>query len=168
MEIFIWVMIGIAAIAGIDRIFGNRIGLGEELEKAVSMIAPLALSMAGILVLAPSISHLLQNVSGYFPEFLDFSVIPSLIFANDMGGAHLAHDLAKDEAMGYFNGLVTASMMGATVSFTIPFSTLRYDHYTCRTSGCRTYFRTCRYNASSESYSSYCACCCYRRRHNKV
>ena len=56
MEIFIWVMIGIAAIAGIDRIFGNRIGLGEELEKAVSMIAPLALSMAGILVLAPSIS----------------------------------------------------------------------------------------------------------------
>ncbi len=122
MEIFIWIMIGIAVIAGLDRIFGNKIGLGEELEKAVSMIAPLALSMAGILVLAPSISHLLQNVSGYFPDFLDFSVVPSLIFANDMGGAHLAHDLAKNESMGYFNGLVTASMMGATVSFTIPFS----------------------------------------------
>ena len=122
MEIFIWVMIGIAAIAGLDRIFGNKIGLGEELEKAVSMIAPLALSMAGILVLAPSVSHLLQSVTGYFPDFLDFSIIPSLIFANDMGGAHLAHDLAGDEAIGYFNGLVTASMMGATVSFTIPFS----------------------------------------------
>lgn len=122
MEIFIRVMIGIAVIAALDRIFGNKIGLGEELEKAVSMIAPLALSMAGILVLAPSISHLLQNVSRYFPEFLDFSVVPSLIFANDMGGAHLAHDLSSDEAMGYFNGLVTASMMGATVSFTIPFS----------------------------------------------
>ena len=54
------------------------------------------LSMEGILVLAPSISHLLQNVSGYFPEFLDFSVVPSLIFANDMGGAHLAHDLSSD------------------------------------------------------------------------
>ncbi len=122
MEIFTWVMIGIAIIAAVDRIIGNKIGLGEELEKAVSMIAPLALSMAGILVLAPSISHFLAGLSNLFPEFIDFSVIPSLILANDMGGAHLAHDLAKNEAIGYFNGLVTASMMGATVSFIIPFS----------------------------------------------
>ncbi|MBR3768072.1 MAG: ethanolamine utilization protein EutH [Clostridia bacterium] len=122
MEIFTYVMIGIAIIAGIDRITGNKIGIGAELEKAVMMMAPLALSMAGILILAPSISHLLQGVAGYFPEFLDFSIIPSLILANDMGGAHLAHELAKNETMGYFNGLVTASMMGATVSFIIPFS----------------------------------------------
>lgn len=115
-------MIGVAAIAAIDRIFGNKIGLGEELEKSVSMIAPLALSMAGILILAPSISHLLQGISSYFPEFMDFSVIPSLILANDMGGAHLAKDLTSNENIGYFNGLITASMMGATVSFTIPFS----------------------------------------------
>lgn len=122
MEIFIYAMIGVAVIAAIDRIFGNKIGLGEELEKSVSMIAPLALSMAGILILAPSISHLLQGISSYFPEFMDFSVIPSLILANDMGGAHLAKDLTSNENIGYFNGLITASMMGATVSFTIPFS----------------------------------------------
>lgn len=122
MEIFTYCMIAVAAIACIDRIIGNKIGLGEEFEKAISMLAPLTLSMAGILILAPSISHLLEGISGYFPEFLDFSIIPSLILANDMGGAHLAHDLAENEAMGYFNGLVTASMMGATVSFTIPFS----------------------------------------------
>lgn len=122
MEIFIYAMIALAVIAGIDRIIGNKIGLGEELEKAVGMIAPLALSMAGILVLAPSISHLLQGISEYFPEFLDFSIIPSLILANDMGGAHLASDLANNENVGFFNGLVTASMMGATVSFIIPFS----------------------------------------------
>ncbi len=122
MEIFTYFMIAVAAISAIDRILGNKIGLGEELEKSVSMIAPLALSMAGIIILAPSISHLLQGVSVYFPEFLDFSIIPSLIFANDMGGAHLAKDLSANENIGYFNGLVTASMMGATVSFTIPFS----------------------------------------------
>ncbi len=122
MEIFTYCMIGIAVIAGIDRIIGNKLGLGEELEKAISMLAPLTLSMAGILILAPSISHLLQAVSGYFPAFLDFSVVPSLILANDMGGAHLAHDLAGNESLGYFNGLITASMMGATVSFIIPFS----------------------------------------------
>lgn len=122
MEIFTWAMIGIAIIAAVDRIIGNKIGLGEELEKAVSMIAPLALSMAGILVLAPSISHLLAGFSHFLPEYIDFSVIPSLVLANDMGGAHLSHDLAKNEVLGYFNGLVTASMMGATVSFIVPFS----------------------------------------------
>ena len=122
MEIFTYVMIAVAVIAAIDRIAGNKTGLGEEFEKSISMIAPLALSMAGILILAPSISYLLQGISSFFPDFLDFSVIPSLILANDMGGAHLAKDLASDENLGYFNGLVLASMMGATVSFTIPFS----------------------------------------------
>lgn len=122
MEIFTYVMIAIAVIAAIDRIFGNKIGLGEELEKSVAMIAPLALSMAGILILAPSISYMLQGLASYFPDFLDFSIIPSLLLANDMGGAHLAKDLTSNDNLGYFNGLVTASMMGATVSFTIPFS----------------------------------------------
>ena len=86
------------------------------------MIAPLALSMAGILVLAPSISHLLQNVSGYFPDFLDFSVIPSLIFANDMGGAPLAMEFATNEQVGYYNALIVSAMMGVTISFNIPFA----------------------------------------------
>ena len=38
MEAFIWVMIGVAALAGVDRILGNKIGIGAELEKAVSMV----------------------------------------------------------------------------------------------------------------------------------
>lgn len=122
MEIFIIIMMIIASISALDRILGNRFGLGKELEKAIEMIAPLVLSMAGILILAPSISQLLSKISSFFPCFLDFSIIPSLILANDMGGAHLARDLAKNDYMGYFNGLVTASMMGATVSFTVPFS----------------------------------------------
>lgn len=122
MEIFTYTMITVAVIAAVDRIFGNKIGLGEELEKSVSMIAPLALSMAGILIIAPTISYCLQGISSNFPAFMDFSVIPSLILANDMGGAHLAKELASNENLGFFNGLVTASMMGATISFTIPFS----------------------------------------------
>ena len=67
----------VAALAAVDRIIGNKIGIGKEFERAIEMIAPLALSMAGILILAPTISHLLQGISGYFPDFLDFSIIPS-------------------------------------------------------------------------------------------
>lgn len=122
MEIFTYIMIGIAVIAAVDRIIGNKIGIGAELEKAVSMMAPLALSMAGILVLAPSLSFYLEKIFEASPTYFDFSVIPSLILANDMGGAHLSRDLASNETLGYFNGLVTSSMIGATVSFTIPFS----------------------------------------------
>lgn len=121
MEIFTYIMIAVAVVAAVDRIFGSKLGLGAELEKAVSMIAPLTLSMAGILVLAPTISYYLEGIAGYF-NYIDFSVIPSLILANDMGGAHLAKDLTSNENIGYFNGLVTASMIGATISFTIPFS----------------------------------------------
>lgn len=122
MEIFTYIMICLAVVAAIDRVFGSKLGLGAEFEKAVFMTAPLVLSMVGILVLAPAISHYLESIAEIFPDFLDFSVIPALFLANDMGGAHLARDLAKNEALGYFNGLVTASMMGATVSFIIPFS----------------------------------------------
>ena len=38
MEIFIYVMIGVAVIAAIDRIFGNKIGL-SELKKVIKHIA---------------------------------------------------------------------------------------------------------------------------------
>ena len=35
MEIFTYVMIAVAVIAAIDRIAGNKTGLGEEFEKSI-------------------------------------------------------------------------------------------------------------------------------------
>jgi ethanolamine transporter len=50
------------------------------------------------------------------------SSITSMLFANDMGGAALASEVARDTQMGRFNGTVVASMMGCTISFTVAFS----------------------------------------------
>lgn len=122
MQIVTYVMLAFAALAAIDRIFGDRLGLGPQLAQGISMLGPLTLSMAGVMVLSPYIASLLTGVSGSFPEFLDFSIIPASIFANDSGGAQLSVDLARDPALGLFNGLIVASMMGVTVSFTIPYS----------------------------------------------
>lgn len=122
MEYITYVCLALAAVAALDRITGCRLGLGSELEKGIETLGPLTLSMAGMIIVAPFIAQLLGKISGIFPSFLDFSIVPSCFLANDMGGAHLASQLAGDEKIGYFNGLVVASMMGATTSFTIPFA----------------------------------------------
>jgi ethanolamine transporter len=62
---------------------------------------------------------------------LDPSVIPALLFANDMGGAQLALSIAQNPQLAGFNGLVVSSMMGVTISFTIPYalSTVKRDRH---------------------------------------
>ena len=47
-EIIIWIMAAFAAAGTLDRIFGNRLGLGKEFENGIQTIGTLALAMAGI------------------------------------------------------------------------------------------------------------------------
>ena len=122
MQYLTYIILAFAVIAAIDRVIGNRFKLGEQFEKGIMMLGPLTLSMAGMLIMAPVIADLLSVISGVFPDFLDFSIIPASLLANDMGGAPLAAALADDTAVGSFNGLVVSSMMGCTVSFTLPFA----------------------------------------------
>ena len=109
-------------LGAIDRILGNRFGLGKEFEKGVMMLGTLALSMIGMIVISPVLAGMLQPILGFASEVLhlDPSIIPVIFFSNDMGGAVLAKELALDPTVGYFNGLIVASMMGCTVSFAIP------------------------------------------------
>lgn len=122
MQIITCIMLALAAVAAIDRITGSRLGLGRELERGITMLGPLTLSMAGMLVIAPTIADALTGLGGLLPGWIDLSILPASLLANDMGGAHLAIELAQDEAIGAFNGLVVSSMMGCTISFTIPFA----------------------------------------------
>lgn len=109
-------------LATLDRIFGNRLGMGKELEKGVMLLGTMTLSMVGMIVLAPVIANLLMPLLVPLQKYLHLepSVIMGSLLANDMGGAPLAKEVAGSEVSGYFNGLVVASMLGATVSFTIP------------------------------------------------
>ncbi|MBQ8536973.1 MAG: ethanolamine utilization protein EutH, partial [Clostridia bacterium] len=52
---------------------------------------------------------------------IDPSMITSMIFCGDCGGASLATEVAMDVQIGRFSGLVVSSMMGMTITFTIAF-----------------------------------------------
>lgn len=124
MEFLTPVIIIFAVLGGIDYVIGNRFGIGEEFKKAFTLLGVMMLSMTGMIIVAPFIGSCLSPAFDFIYRtlHLDPSVIPAILFANDMGGAPLAMEIAKSESVGAFNGLVVASMMGATVSFTIPFA----------------------------------------------
>ena len=111
-------------LGALDRILGNRFGLGKEFEKGFNLLGAMALSMIGMITLAPLIADLLEPCFEGFYKLLkmDPSIIPASVFANDMGGDPLAREIMKDEKLGMLHALVTSSMMGCTISFTIPYA----------------------------------------------
>lgn len=121
-EIIVYIMVIFAAVGAIDRIFGNKLGFGEKFEEGITAIGALALSMVGIIALAPVIADVLRPV--IVPVFGILGADPSMfagsILANDMGGAALARELADNPQAGQFAGLIVGAMLGATVVFTIP------------------------------------------------
>ncbi len=121
-EIILWLMALFAALGALDRILGNRFGLGQQFEEGIQAMGALALAMLGIICLAPVLADLLRPV--VVPVYALFGADPAMfagtILANDMGGAPLAMELAQTEEAGRFGGLIIGSMLGATVVFTIP------------------------------------------------
>ncbi|MEM1483891.1 ethanolamine utilization protein EutH [Oscillospiraceae bacterium PP1C4] len=120
-QIIMWIMAIGAIIGGLDRIFGNKLGLGEKFEEGFNSMGPLALGMVGIVCLAPVISKYLGPI--IIPGLTAIGADPSIfgsILPNDTGGYPLAMELAINEQAGLFSGLIVASMLGCTIVFSIP------------------------------------------------
>lgn len=110
-----------ALLGGVDCILGNRFGLGKPFEEAFQLLGSLAISMAGILCLAPVLSQWLGAL--IVPVFTALKLDPGMagaILAIDMGGYPMAMELAKDPAVGRFAGIVVSAIFGCTVVFTVP------------------------------------------------
>ena len=121
-EILIFVMALFAVLGAVDRIFGSRLGLGKQFEEGILAMGALALAMIGIICLAPVLAKLLQPVIGPVYRFLgaDPAMFAGTILANDMGGGPLAYELTNDPRAAALGGVITGSMLGATVVFIIP------------------------------------------------
>ena len=121
-DVILYLMAGFMVIGALDRIFGSRLGLGQEFENGIMAIGPLALSMLGIISLAPVLAGLLRPVIVPVFGFLgaDPAMFPGSILACDMGGAALSMELAQSREAGLFGGIIIGSMLGATIVFTIP------------------------------------------------
>ena len=127
---FLTVVILIFSLLGLlDRIIGNKFGLGSEFARGFSMFGVQALSSLGILILAPAIGVMLMPAfEGFYSLFgIDPSVIPASIFANDMGGTTLSLAISKIPTIGLYNAFIVSSMMGCTISYTIPVATGMVD-----------------------------------------
>ena len=121
-EIIVYLMVLFMALGAVDRIIGNRFGLGEKFEEGILAMGSLALAMIGIICLAPVLASLLRPVVVPVYRFLgaDPAMFAGTILANDMGGAPLARELALTQEAGQFGGLIVGSMLGPTIVFTIP------------------------------------------------
>jgi ethanolamine transporter len=121
-EILIVIMAIFAALGAIDRIIGNRFGLGHPFEEGILAMGTLALAMLGIISLAPVLANLLNPVVVPVYRFLgaDPAMFAGTILACDMGGGPLAQQMSSDPNAALMGGVLCGSMLGATIVFTIP------------------------------------------------
>ena len=121
-DIIIRIMAGFALLGAVDRIIGNRLGLGEKFEEGILAMGSLALAMLGIIAIAPVMATMLKPVVVPVFEFLgaDAAMFAGTILACDMGGGALAVEMTADPQAAALGGVITGSMMGATIVFTIP------------------------------------------------
>lgn len=121
-DIIIYIMVAFMALGAIDKVIGNKFGLGEQFEEGIMAMGTLALAMIGVISLAPALAVVLKPVVVpiYTALGADPAMFATTLLANDMGGYPLAMELAKDPEIGRFAGLVLGGMMGPTIVFTIP------------------------------------------------
>lgn len=106
----------------IDKIMGNKFGYGEQFEEGLNCMGPLAVSMAGVVAVAPLLALILNPIVGPIYNLVgaDAAMFATTLLACDMGGYPLAMSMAANEAIGNYAGLILGSMMGPTIVFTIP------------------------------------------------
>ena len=121
-RVLITLMAVFAGLGALDRIFGNRFGIGQEFENGIQAMGSLALAMVGIVCLAPVLATVLRPVVVPVFRFLgaDPAMFAGSILACDMGGGSLARELTTDPQAAALGGVITGSMLGATIVFTIP------------------------------------------------
>ena len=121
-EILIAVMGAFAVLGAVDRVLGNRFGIGEKFEEGILSMGSLAMAMLGVICLAPVLAAVLKPV--VVPVFgllgADPAMFAGSILACDMGGGSLARELTADADAAALGGVITGSMLGATLVFTLP------------------------------------------------
>ena len=119
-EVIMWIMAIGAIIGGIDRLLGNKIGLGEQFEEGWNSMGALALGMVGMVCLSPILAQYIgPAISPFLRSINADPAIFGSILPNDTGGYQLALSLASDKEAGLYSGLIVSSMLGCTIVFSI-------------------------------------------------
>ena len=121
-EILIAVMAAFAVLGALDRIAGNRFGIGKQFEEGILAMGSLAIAMIGVICLAPVLASVLRPLVVPLYGFLgaDPAMFAGTILACDMGGGALAAQMTGNPQAALLGGVITGSMLGATIVFTLP------------------------------------------------
>ena len=122
MNIFIAIMLVLALVGLLDKIFGGRLGLGAEFDHGIATMGGMALSLVGIYCIGITA---VQNCAGAIAKLaqvlpFDPSLLIGCLLAPDLGGYSIAKQMASTPALGLFSGLIVASSLGCTISFVLP------------------------------------------------
>lgn len=120
-QILMTIMAAGVVLGGTDRLLGNKFGYGDKFEEGFRLLGSTALSMAGMICLAPVLADVLGRI--VVPLYRMIGADPAMfgsILAIDMGGYQLATELAADSRIGSYAGIVAAAIFGCTLVFTIP------------------------------------------------
>lgn len=110
-------------LGAVDKaFFGSRFELGPKFDEGFMAMGALALSMLGVISLAPVLANVLNPIVGpiYKACGADPAMFATTLLACDMGGYPLAMEMAATPEIGRFAGIILGSMMGPTIVFSIP------------------------------------------------
>ncbi|SHN15744.1 ethanolamine utilization protein EutH [Halanaerobium congolense] len=121
-EIIVHIMVLFMILGALDKIIGNKYGLGAKFDEGIESMGPLAVAVVGVVSLAPVLANILRPIVVPLYSFLgaDPAMFAGSLLGNDMGGYPLAMELAQTQEAGLFSGLILGAMLGPTIVFTIP------------------------------------------------
>ncbi|SFQ33875.1 ethanolamine utilization protein EutH [Salibacterium halotolerans] len=121
-DIVIWILAVFMVIGTLDKVFGNKYGYGGAFDRGFAAMGPVAVVIVGMISLAPVLADILRPVIAPVYQWLgaDPAMFATTILALDMGGWALAGELAETEESARFAGILLGSMLGATLTFTVP------------------------------------------------
>lgn len=122
MENLVFILVSIGFVVGLIAYFIDRKSkLAISFESGIKNMGGLALSMIGILSLTPMFESFLLGFNSLFNRIgINIEAIISTFIAIDMGAYQIASGLGSTEEVIKFTGILISSVVGCTISFTIP------------------------------------------------
>ena len=119
--ILIFMMV-FSVLGAVDHIRGDRNGMGKAFAEGFGTMGSLALAVAAVYASSPFIASVLSPFVGRLAALtgIDAGTVPGIFLSSDMGGYALSMEMASDEAMGNFGGLILAGTIGQVWVFVIP------------------------------------------------
>lgn len=120
-KVIMIIMAAFFVLGALDRLFGNKTGMGAEFERGFGLMAPTSLTVVGLICLAPVLAPaLLKLVAPIFNLIgADPAMLPGVLLSCDVG-YHIGEAMSYDHEIALYGGLVVGSVMGFVISFTIP------------------------------------------------